>query len=351
MRRVKITLPDDEFDNLTSVAKRLNVPRERLLRDELAHLTRPGGRTFLHQIRILTVETTLAILREQESNGAAKIADIEKKLALTKPTSRVATWLQQDVRELQQQLAATREKIAKYNQEMDTILNPTNTTVLPAVLLLTFTMPATPLLLGVGAVLAAVVAVIWWRNPQAFQAILFRTRKAYQKSVDVEMKGVDVGAPRGARHPPQGLDDEEVLNRFWHDSEILKDRLQRFLDQRDGEERLRIALEDSVFSVITLREGPKQANEAGSTETRHIKIIAMTTDQYRDLPGKMKAEVMSRRSRPMAHDDEVPVRIVRTERADEARKPKPAGAPRKEALRLAPPESPIGLPPEDGDSQ
>lgn len=151
---------------------------------------------------------------------------------------------------------------------------------------------------------------------------------AEERAVERVARGYDAGAPKPSRglHPPAGMMLTELLDEYRHSPKFLTEHVQEFLDQDDGLEQLRQFCEDARLEGV-MDEG----------EIEDVFLLPFTADQLGRLPPDIRAEVASRRSRPIA-TTVVPVRVVA---------PTPDAAPDAAPRRLPPgrpPRAPLAPP-------
>lgn len=300
----------DEHDLLKRKAAQIGRHVHQLARDYLAPILRdePLPTTRLH---IWLLRRRLDELRDDATFHEAQLARLEPLIHAREPGSLLRTLLQEARDDHRARLHVLHEKIHRTEQEVThlmTLTTPAHLALaLPPTLLASAAtgdagagFPWPPVLLVAAAAITACLIAAkkrgWIRMP--------RLSKRWAPS-GLALRGPDAGAPRITGFSPNpGHDDAEYLDAFWHDPLVLHHHLQVFLDQPDGLERLRIAFEDA--DLETYDETDDARRNGGAGRPTLVRIIAMTTDQFDELPAKHLQRVLSRRSRPIVIPADAP---------------------------------------------
>lgn len=310
MHRPKFEATDEELQRLDAGARDAGMSRNEFLRKLVSPVTQQRASPVWVQARIWVLEFQIDEKQRHMRALARERARIAANLAaLPRRTSATIRGVFTDtLNAIDAEAEAEKAALAQLTQEVDSIRNmhqqpdtaPVRTTAAtPAILAIA--LPAslsnpTTILLALLAIAAAAVVIMRSRYGVVIAGAFAGLKKQHDEG-GVITHGIDAGAPKpptGAT-PPRGDNEQELLARFLHDPRHLEDRIQDFLDQADGEERLRQLCEDATFT--TKAPPARDAKEPTVTKV-HLLVVSEAQLQSGIIEPGVLQSLRSRRGRP-----------------------------------------------------
>lgn len=313
-RTLRFSVTPEEEHRVSLHARELGVEPEALVRHELDHLLAPGGAPAFLQARALTLQSRLETLQEQRALKDAERQHVARmRLAHEGVSPRVAAELDLRQQALAGEVAALDSKVMRYTAEIAELATAATSRRRrsPSTAFGTFAFVpalgvATPQLttLGWGLVLLALAATCAYMLLKHAKGRRWNLGRADK---DIVTSGPNAGSPK----PPTtrvegGVDVVRITHAFWTSRKVLQERIQYWLDQPDGLERLRQAMEEADFETVepdaVANAGAEHADEVdengiGTHGVVGVRILVATDDELAKVPPDILMRLVSKRSR------------------------------------------------------